>query len=72
MYHALVYAAGAPEMRASIVFGLGAVLQVLKPSPPLSSKSRSERDSLKYNLKVAALFARVPCIAIVVASRSLK
>ena len=72
MYYTLVYVAGAPEMRAFIVFGLRAVSQVLKPSLPLSSKSGLERDLLEYNLKAAALFTRVPYIAIIVASGSLK
>ena len=59
-------------MRASIVFGLGAVLQMLKPSLPLLSESRLERDLLKYDLKATALFAGVLYIAIIVVSGSLK
>ena len=67
-----MYVARALEIRASIIFGLGAVLQVLVPLPPPSSESGLERDSLEYNLKAATLFTKVLCIAIIVASRSLK
>jgi hypothetical protein len=56
-------------MHTAIIVGLGAVLQVLEPLPPLSSESRLERDSLKYNLEAFALLAKVLCIAIVLASK---
>jgi len=52
-------------MRPFIVFSQGAVLQVLKPSPLLPSKS-----GLEYGLEATALFAGVLYIAIIVASRS--
>ena len=61
-----MYAPGAPEMYTIIIFGLETVLQVLKPLSPPLSKSRLEGDSLKSNLKAAALFFRVLYIAIIV------
>ena len=70
IYYILVYTPRAPEIYITILFSLKAVLQVLKSLPPLLSKSRLERDLLKYNLKAVALFARVLYIAIIVASGS--